>query len=83
MDILRCKTPAMVTKEILMNFIVYNGIRQLMSQAAKAQNVPLRRISFKGSIQALRHWEMHLNQAKNNIAEQARLRRQLIGSIAD
>ena len=83
MDILRCKTPAMVTKELLMNFIVYNGLRQLMNQAANEQNVALRRISFKGSLQALRHWETHLNQAKNNPAEQARLRRQLIESIAD
>ena len=83
MDILRCKTPAMVNKEILMSFIVYNGIRQLMSQAAGEQNLPLRRISFKGSIQALRHWETHLNQAKNNHAEQTRLRQQLIESIAD
>lgn len=82
MDILRCKTPAMVRKEILMSFIVYNGIRQLMSQAAQEQNLPLRRISFKGSIQALRHWETHLNQAKNNYPEQVRLRQQLIDSIA-
>jgi IS4 transposase len=34
MDILRCKTPVMVNKEILMSFIVYNGLRQLMGQAA-------------------------------------------------
>jgi IS4 transposase len=30
MDILRCKTPDMVRKEILMHLIVYNGIRCLM-----------------------------------------------------
>jgi hypothetical protein len=83
MDILRCKTPAMVRKEILMTFIAYNGIRRLMSQAAREQNLPLQRISFKGSIQALRHWEAHLTGAKNNRADQARLRRLLIESIAD
>ncbi len=83
MDILRCKTPAMVRKEILMTFIAYNGIRRLMSQAAREQKVPLRRMSFKGSVQALRHWEAHLNQAKNDRAQQARLLRLLVESIAD
>ena len=83
MDVLRCKTPAMVNKEILMTFIAYNGIRCLMNQAARQQNIPLRRVSFKGCIQALRHWETHLNQAKMNRLEQARLRRILIESIAD
>ena len=83
MDVLRCKTPAMVNKEILMTFIAYNAIRCLMNQAARQQNIPLRRVSFKGCIQALRHWEAHLNQAKMNRLEQARLRRILIESIAD
>jgi hypothetical protein len=64
MDILRCKTPDMVRKEILMHLIVYNGIRCLMGEAAKEKDVRVRRMSFKGSVQALRQWEPHLNQAK-------------------
>ena len=83
MDILRCKTPVMVRKEILMTFIAYNGIRHLMNQAARQQNTPLRRVSFKGSIQALRHWEAHLTQAKTSPTERARLWRLLLESIAD
>ena len=71
MDILRCKTPDMVRKEILMHLIVYNGIRCLMGEAAKGKDVRVRRMSFKGSVQALRQWEPHLNQA--NISRQARL----------
>ena len=35
MDILRCKTPEMVRKEIVMHWIVYNGIRWLMNQASR------------------------------------------------
>ena len=35
MDILRCKTPDMVRKEILMHLIVYNCIRCLMVEAAE------------------------------------------------
>lgn len=83
MDVLRCKTPAMVSKEIQMYFIAYNAIRHLMNQAAQEQNLSRRRLSFKGSVQALRHWETHFNQAKTNGAEQARLLRRLIESIAE
>ncbi len=82
MDILRCKTPDMVRKEILMHLIVYNGIRYLMREAAKKQCVRTRQISFKGSVQALRQWEPHLNQAKINRQELERLIRLLYESIA-
>ncbi len=82
MDILRCKTPEMVRKEILMHLIAYNCIRRLMLEAAQKKNVTLRRISFKGSVQALRQWEPHLNQAKMSRDERTRLIRLLIDSIA-
>ena len=39
MDILRCRTPEMVRKEILMHLIVYNSIRLLMLNTAKQTNV--------------------------------------------
>ncbi len=82
MDILRCKTPDMVRKEILMHLIVYNGIRCLMGEAAKAQGVRVRRLSFKGSVQALRQWEPHLNQAKISRQERHHLIGRLYESIA-
>jgi len=50
MDILRCRTPAMVNKEILMHFITYNAIRRLMLDAAKVVNQIPRQISFKASV---------------------------------
>ena len=68
MDILRCKTPDMVRKEIVMHMIVYNCIRQLMFESAERFGAELRRVSFKGSVQAIRQWEPHLNQ--NNITQQ-------------
>lgn len=49
MDILRCKTPEMVRKEILMYFIAYNCIRRLMYEAAEEADIAVRRISFKGA----------------------------------
>lgn len=57
MDILRCKSPDMIQKEILMHFIVYNCIRFLMLKAAGQKGVSPRNISFKASVQALRQWE--------------------------
>ena len=57
MDILRCKSPGMIQKELLMHFIAYNCIRLLMLKAAKQKGVPPRNISFKASVQTLRQWE--------------------------
>ena len=83
MDILRCKTPDMVNKEIVMHMIAYNCIRYLMVQAAEQSGEQVRRISFKGSVQALRQWEPHLNQSKISHQEQRRLIQLLYDSIAD
>ena len=73
MDILRCQTPEMIRKEILMHFIAYNCVRRLMYEAAEEANIEVRVVSFKGSVQALRSWEPHLNQANVSQAERFRL----------
>jgi hypothetical protein len=53
MDVLRCKSPAMVRKEIWMHLLAYNLIRKLMAQAAVLVGVCPRDISFKGTLQTL------------------------------
>lgn len=73
MDILRCKTPEMIRKEIMMYFIAYNCVRRLMYEAAEEADLEVRKVSFKGSLQALRSWEPHFNQAKISMAERFRL----------
>ena len=73
MDVLRCRMPEMVRKEILMHFIAYNCIRRLMYEAAEEADIEVRIVSFKGSLQALRSWEPHLNQAKISKVERFRL----------
>lgn len=73
LDILRCKTPEMIRKEIMMYFICYNCVRRLMYEAAEEADLEVRVVSFKGSLQALRNWEPHLNQAKVSVAERFRL----------
>ena len=83
MDVLRCKTADMVNKEIVMNLIVYNCIRSLMLESAEKRGVAVRRVSFKGALQALRQWEPHLNQAKLDLQERNRLIGQLYDAIVE
>ena len=56
MDVLRCKSPAMVQRELAMHCIAYNLIRTLMLEASICYHVPLDRISFKGTVDTLRQW---------------------------
>jgi Transposase DDE domain len=53
MDILRCKTPEMVEKEIWAFLLAYNLLRTVMAVAASENDVEPREISFKGAKQAL------------------------------
>jgi len=53
MDVLRCKSPAMVRKEVWMHLLAYNLIRKLMAQAAAVAGICPRDISFKGTLQTL------------------------------
>ncbi len=57
MDVLRCKSPEMIYKEITMHLIVYNSLRMLMLKASQKHASPLSQISVKASLQALRQWE--------------------------
>lgn len=66
-----------------MHLIAYNSIRYLMIGAATRSGGRVSRISFKGSVQALRQWEPHLIQAKISTKEQQRLLGLLYDSIAD
>jgi hypothetical protein len=51
MDILRCKTPAMVKKEVWAHILAYNLIRKIMAQAAMRHDKNPREISFKLALQ--------------------------------
>lgn len=83
MDVLRCKSPEMIRKEIVMHFIVYNCIRNLIVESACSKKVKVRRVSFKGSIQALRQWEPHLNQESLTRKEQLKYLQKLYELIGD
>jgi Transposase DDE domain len=53
MDVLRCKTPAMVEKEIWMHLLAYNLIRGVAAMAAEAHDKQPRLLSFKGALQTM------------------------------
>jgi Transposase DDE domain len=53
MDVLRCKTPELVRKELWTHILAYNLIRTIIAQAAHKHDVEPRSLSFKGAIQTL------------------------------
>lgn len=72
MEMLRSHSPDMAKKEIYARLIGHNLVRWLMVQAARQHEAPLERISFKGTLDALRHFTQAMSQASS-----ARKRQQL------
>jgi hypothetical protein len=65
MDVLRCKTPEMVRKEVWGHFLVYNLIRGVMAEAARRRGLPPRRLSFQGARQMVEGFRVELNRAES------------------
>jgi hypothetical protein len=82
MEVLRCKTPAMVRRELRMHMIAYNLIRALMMQSALSFATPICRISFKGTCDTLRQWAPHLASACVRPALYRRLLRSMLQTLA-
>ena len=72
MEQLRCKSPDMAEKELLAYLIAHNLIRCVIAQAVALHRVDLERVSFKGSVDALRQYSDAIAQARNR-----KMRRQL------
>src|SRR3954453_16437802 len=53
MDVLRCKTPEMVRKEIWAHLLAYNLLRTVMAVAAAENGIEPRAVSFKGAKQTV------------------------------
>jgi hypothetical protein len=83
LDVLRCLTPAMVRKEIVMHAIAYNLIRALMQDIAHSCQIQLHRLSFKGTVDALRQWRDLFENAKSQKRTTCKLRRLFYQSIAE
>lgn len=58
MDVLRCRTPAMIQKEVWVYLLAYNMIRLLMAQAAALSGQTPRQLSFKHTVQLWSQWSV-------------------------
>jgi hypothetical protein len=65
MEMLRSHTPAMLLKEIYAHLIAHNLIRYTMASALAEQSTVLERISFKGTLEALRQFNHAMSQTRS------------------
>lgn len=72
MEQLRCLSPEMAEKELLMYLIGHNLIRCIMAEAISRFGAQLDRLSFKGTVDGLRQYSVAITQARSR-----RMRNQL------
>ena len=83
MDVLRCKTPELVRKEIWTHILAYNLIRTIMAQAATQHETKPRTISFKGAMQILDAFQPLIDfQGHRGHAFRLNLYQQILNAIA-
>jgi hypothetical protein len=64
MDVLRCKTPEMVQKEVWAHLLAYNLLRTVMAVAAGENGLEPRQVSFKGAKQAVTAFAPKIESAR-------------------
>lgn len=83
MDMLRCKTPELVRKEIWTHILAYNLIRTIIAQAAVKHHTMPRALSFKGAVQTLEAFQPVIAmKAKHDSTFRRSLYQQLLDTIA-
>ena len=83
MEMLRCKTPELVRKEIWTYILAYNLIRTVMAQAATKHNLHPRTISFKGTIQTLEAFQQLIAfTCEHDAARRMQLYEHLLNAVA-
>lgn len=60
MDVLRCKSPEMVRKEVWAHMLAYNLIRTVIAKAAEAYKRRPHTISFKGAMQTINSFRNYM-----------------------
>jgi len=70
MELLRCQTPDMAEKELLAYLVAYNLIRCLMAQAVAQAGVEMDRLSFKGTVDAVRQYTPAIHKARSKAQRQ-------------
>jgi len=83
MDVLRCKTPELVRKELWTHILAYNLIRTIMAQASTKHGIEPRSISFKGAAQTLEAFQPVIAlQGEDDAAFRRAVYEQLLDAIA-
>jgi hypothetical protein len=82
MDVLRCKTPELVRKEIGTHVLAYNLVRAVMAQAVARHDVVPRSLSFTGTLQTLVAFGPLLEFRAPGAADRTRLHRDLLDAVA-
>jgi hypothetical protein len=80
MDVLRCKTPEMVRKEVGMHLLAYNLIRGVMVGAAEVHDKRPRHLSFKGALQTMTAFQDALRWSR--AGDRARLVEEMLKAIS-
>jgi hypothetical protein len=80
MDVLRCKSPEMVRKEVWGHFLVYDLIRDVMAEAARRHDLVPRGLSFQGARPMIEGSRVELNRAESGAV--AGLIEVMLGAIA-
>ena len=78
LEMLSCRSPAMIHKELEMHLIAYNLIRSLMAEAASLCHAPLDRLSFKGTLDTARQYSQTIAQIP---ASYRKLRQQIYADM--
>ena len=81
-DVLRCRTPRMIEKELAMHVIGYNLVRAVMQESAHLHHIDLRTLSFKGALDTLRQFAEVIQVAQTRPQRQRQLYDQLLEIIA-
>jgi hypothetical protein len=80
MELLRCQSPDMAEKELLAYLVAYNMIRCLMAQAVAQAGVEMDRLSFKGTVDAVRQYTPAIHKARSK-AQRQHLGHELLQTI--
>jgi hypothetical protein len=81
MEMLRCRSPNMIRKEILVFIIAHNLLRALITEASRKHDISRQRISFKGTIDIVRSFLPAMMQA-TSISNIRRLHARMLEILA-
>jgi hypothetical protein len=83
MEALRCQSPARARKEMLAFLIAHNLTRCVMAEAASFYAADLERLSFKGTLDALRQYSAAISAARNQKMRKQLWRDLLLNLVRD